>query len=112
MTRTEEYMRYRADGLSYQKIADMYGVSRQAVHSAIYKHDHRCANVKPSTVVFDGLRQWMMKNHVFVTDLERATGKNLRHTLRTGIISADKAKAILAVTGASREEMFGKMEAR
>ena len=106
MTKTEKYIDLRRQGMSYAAIGSKYGVSRQAVHSAIRKHMGKSINVKPSTVVFPGLRQWMCENHVFVTDLERMTGKGLRHALSTGCISHKNVVSILDVTGLTYEQAF------
>ena len=35
MTKTQQYKQLRAEGMTYQKIADKFGVSRQAVHQAV-----------------------------------------------------------------------------
>lgn len=34
----EEMLQMRIDGATYQEIADVYGISRQAVHNALKKH--------------------------------------------------------------------------
>ncbi len=104
MTKTDSYIRLHNQGMTYSAIARKYGVSRQAVHNQIKKY---CAhNIKPSTVVFPGLRQWMCDNHIFVSDLERITGRCLRKALASGNISAKGVAAILAATGLSYEQAF------
>lgn len=107
MTKTEKYIDLRKKGMSYAAIGKEFGVTRQAVHCAIHKHIGRSVNVKASTVVFPGLRRWMCENHVFVADLERMTGKSLRHALRNGEVSRKNADAIMKVTHLSYEEAFG-----
>ena len=47
MTKTEKYIALRKSGLSYEAIARKCGVSKQAVHSAIKKHENATINIKP-----------------------------------------------------------------
>lgn len=108
MTKTEKYIALRESGMSYAAVAKKYGVSKQAVHSAIRKHNNLTINVKPHTVIFPGLRKWMCDNHIFVSDLERMTGKCLRQALSSGKISGKGIAAILKATGLSYEQAFGK----
>lgn len=107
MSKTDSYIRLHNQGMTYAAIARKYGVSRQAVHSQIKKHCAPNINIKPSTVVFYGLRQWMCDNHIFVSDLERITGRCLRKALASGNISTKSITAILDVTGLSYEQAFG-----
>lgn len=106
MSKTDSYIRLHNQGMTYAAIARKYGVSRQAVHSQIKKHCTPNINIKPSTVVFPGLRQWMCDNHIFVSDLERITGRCLRKALASGNISTKGVTAILAATGLSYEQAF------
>lgn len=108
MTRIDAYKEYRKRGMTYQAIADLYGVSKQAVHEAIQGRKDRCIHIKPQSVVFHGLRKWMCDNHVFIKDLEDKTGLNLRNALSSGRISNAKVNAILKVTGLTYEEAFNK----
>lgn len=110
MTKTEKYIALRSSGMTYEAIANKYGISRQAVHSAIRKHNTRAINVKPQTVVFTGLRNWMNDNHIFVSDLERMTGEHLRQALRSGKINIQSISTILKVTGLTYEQAFSQQQ--
>lgn len=110
MTKTEKYIALRKSGLSYEAIARKCGVSKQAVHSAIKKHKNATINIKPQSVVFPGLRKWMCDNHIFISDLERMTGKCLRQALSSGKISGKGIAAILEVTRLPYELAFGNIE--
>lgn len=109
--RATEYAKCRKNGMTYQQIADKFGVTRQAVHDSIRKHEMRRRTIKPTTVCFPGLRQWMSENQVKVADLERKTGLPMYHALRSGNISNAKVDAILRLTGLTYEEAFGDIKA-
>lgn len=94
--------------MTYHAIADLYGISKQAVHEAIQGRKNRSIHVKPQSVVFPGLRKWMCENHVFIKDLETKTGLRLRSALSSGRINNAKVNAILEVTELTYEEAFGK----
>lgn len=94
--------------MTYQAIADLYGISKQAVHEAIQGRKNRSIHVKPQSVVFPGLRKWMCENHVFIKDLETKTGLRLRYALSSGRINNAKVNAILEITELTYEEAFGK----
>lgn len=96
--------------MTYADIAKKYGVSRQAVHHCIKEYGTLSINIKPTTVIFPGLRRWMRDNHIFVSDLERMTGKCLRKSLSSGNISHKNVSTILKTTGLSYEQAFGQME--
>lgn len=108
MTKVEAYIECRRRGMTYQAIADLYGISKQAVHEAIQGRKNRSIHVKPQSVVFPGLRKWMCENHVFIKDLETKTGLRLRSALSIGRINNAKVNAILEVTELTYEEAFGK----
>lgn len=109
--RATEYAKCRKNGMTYQQIADKFGVTHQAVHDSIRKHEMRGRNIKATTVCFPGLRQWMSENRMKVIDLERATGMPMYHALRSGNISNAKVDAILRLTGLTYEEAFGNTKA-
>ena len=110
MSRAEEYVQCRKDGMTCQSIAELYGVSRQAVSNAIKRYENGNQG-KPYPVAFHGLREWMEENNVRVGELEEKTGKNLRHALGIGRLSNDKVNAILRVTGLTYEQAFKKVSA-
>lgn len=92
--------------MTYDAIAKRYGVTRQAVQDSISRHKNRTTYIKPTTVIFPGLRQWMTEHHVRVAELERRTGRHLRQALSAGRISNQSIERILAVTGLTYEQAF------
>ena len=110
MTKSENYMRLRKQGMTYAAIAKKYGVSRQAVHQCVKEYGTLSINIRPTPVVFPGLCQWMCENHIFVADLEQITGKCLRKALSSGKISHKNIAAILKATGLSYDQAFGQSE--
>ena len=110
MSRAEEYIQCRSEGMSCQEIADLYGVSRQAISGAIKRYE-KGRQGKPYPVAFCGLREWMEEKNMRVGELEERTGKNLRHGLAIGRLSNDKVNAILRVTRLTYEQAFKKVSA-
>ncbi len=108
MSNIEQYVALREQGMTYDAIAKRCGVTRQAVHDGISRYKNRITYIKPATVVFPGLRQWMTEHHIRVAELERMTGKHLRQSLNSGHISTQSAELIMAVTGLSYEQAFGR----
>lgn len=106
MSKIEQYMALREQEMTYDAIAKRCGVTRQAVHDSISRHKNRITYIKPTTVIFPGLRQWMAEHHIRVAELERITGKHLRQALKTGHISNQSIELLLAVTGLTYEQAF------
>ena len=106
MSKSEQYMALREQGMTYDAIAKRYGVTRQAVQDSISRHKNRTTYIKPTTVIFPGLRQWMTEHHVRVAELERRTGRHLRQALSAGRISNQSNERILAATGLTYEQAF------
>ena len=70
MNRAEEFSALRQQGLTYQEIADKYGVSYQAVAQQLRGSYHSCfRGVGKDKVVFDGQRHWMNDNEVGMMEL-------------------------------------------
>ena len=110
MTKSENYMRLRKQGMTYAAIAKKYGVSRQAVHQCVKEYGTLSINIRPTTVVFPGLRQWMCENNIFVADLEHINVKCLSKAIISGKISHKNIAAILKATGLSYDQAFGQSE--
>lgn len=104
--KTDVYIACRNTGMTYQQIADRFGVSKQNVHCCVKKHGG-AINVRSDAVVFPGLRRWMEANHVRIAELERRSGVKLRRELRVGRLNSAKINAVLGATGLSYEEAFG-----
>ena len=91
-------------GMTYQKIGEVFGVSKQAVHQIINGGD----GLRLSTLMkipYVGLRQWMLENRVTVAELNKRVGINLPIT-RGGNLSMKAINKILKVTGLTYEECF------
>ena len=52
MSKSEQYMALREQGMTYDAIAKRYGVTRQAVQDSISRHKNRTTYIKPTTVIF------------------------------------------------------------
>ncbi|MPN40624.1 hypothetical protein SDC9_188162 [bioreactor metagenome] len=107
----------RESGKTYQEIADHYGVSRQCIqqHLGTYSPNKFIASsIRP--VIYEGLREWMLKNKVGYTEMIRRIGKTMtmppvkkcmREKLTGRIrLSISDVDDILRVTGLTYEEAF------
>jgi transposase len=105
-------MKCRENGMTYDKIAAKFNVSRQCVHQAVQAYEK--FKVKESACVYDDLRQWMNENHVRISQfckMDEFNGKNaysLRRYLKgDSEIPMSVIDIILKVTGLTYEEAFG-----
>lgn len=109
MTKRSEIIRkLHAEGLTYEKIGEIFGISKQAVHETSksygdHFHEHSVQKVK-----YVGLRQWMLKNRVSISKLEKLCGISKVHKSLVGDCNPGKRTidAILSVTGLTYEECF------
>jgi transposase len=106
-------MKCREDGMTYDEIAAKFNVSRQCVHQTVQAYEN--FKVKESACVYDGLRQWMNKNHIRVSQfckMDEFNGKNacsLRRYLKgDSEIPMSVIDAILEITNLTYEEAFGR----
>ena len=107
MSKSEQYMALREQGMTYDAIAKRYGVTRQAVQDSISRHKNRTTYIKPTTVIFPGLRQWMTEHHVRVGRAGAQDGVGIfGQALSAGRISNQSIERILAVTGLTYEQAF------
>nr|DAJ48863.1 MAG TPA: Protein of unknown function (DUF2774) [Caudoviricetes sp.] len=110
----------RDKGMTFQQIADELGVTRQRVAQYCAgvnaKHYRFCGE---KTCVYVGLRNWMNENRVSITALLQMMGyvfapeSNERWKRKLAGKSAlriDEIKRILAVTGMTFEQAFGRVE--
>ena len=107
--RLEIYRKMREEGMTYEQIGRIYGVSRQAVYDTLHYQRgdgfHWSAIKKIRWV---GLRDWMLSNRVTFTKLGELTGvKNFRATIHSDCEPRKSTiDAILKVTGLTYEECF------
>lgn len=108
-TRVEQYKTERNKGRSYQEIANEYGVTRQAIHSAIKKNAKSNGWFREESinkVIYPGIRAWMLENRCSIAQLEKRCGVCLRKGLQDGGFTKRGIDAILAVTGLKYESAF------
>jgi hypothetical protein len=112
MSKKSELVRklHNEDGLSYEKIGQTLGISKQAAyklgHPAAhndYFHEDTIRKIK-----YVGLRDWMLKHRVTVTKLIELCGiTGLKVSLRNGLdLRKSSIDAILSITGLTYEECF------
>ena len=117
MTKYEQYLALREDGLTYAEIAKTCGCSYQNVAQRLSKENKVIfRGIVKEQVVFDGLRKWMNENKVSIRELfRRINGKNV-----VGVSSEcfrerlsgktqfrmNEINKIVSVTGLSYEALF------
>lgn len=117
-TRLNQMIRLRQEGWTYTAIAQNFGVSQQRVYQLIGSRNISFfKTVTPEQCVFVGLREWMNKHSVSLTELiRRMYGRNkycavlstrLRAYLNgTNNMSMGLIDRILKTTGLTYEEAF------
>ena len=106
-------MKYIEDGMTYADVAAKFNVSRQCVHQTVQAYNN--FKVKETACIYGGLRQWMNKNHMRLSQfckMDEFNGKSeasLRGYLR-GNFEMPKSviDVILKITGMTYEQAFGK----
>lgn len=119
MSKADEYAALRAQGMTYQQIADRYGCSYQNIAQALA--GSMCSRFRPISqerVVFDGLRGWMNENRCGTMELLKrvhgkyvngSTGSAFREKLRGNTeFKKSDIDAIIRVTGRTYEELFSR----
>ena len=116
MATLQEKLAMRDKGMTYQQIADHFGVSYQAVANSLSKHNPRLFRyVSETGCVYPNLRRWMNDNKVGKRELLRRCGlgcapNNVARMERylCGRIDPPKRTIdkILMATGLSYEEAF------
>ena len=116
MKKCEIYRQERANGLTYQEIADKYGVSKQRIGQV-------CAEYNPfyfrpwseTSCVYPNVRNWLNKNKITKAELIRRLGLTLHYTHYTRVgyylrgehyPSKKMIDALLDMTGLTYEKFF------
>ena len=99
------------EGLTYEAIGNILGISKQAVHQAAYPPDNKNDGFRVSTVLkikYIGLRNWLVANRMNTSELERQCGVSRLGASLIGKCEPSKKSidAILRVTGLTYEECF------
>ena len=97
------------DGMTYEKIGEMFGLSKQTVHQRLtrepgdYFHEGSVRKVK-----YIGLRDWMLNNRITMSKFEQLCGMTKMAKTLHGVCEPRKTTidAILSVTGLTYEECF------
>ena len=98
------------DGLSYERIGEVLGISKQAAHQLAHRverknyfHEGTIKNIR-----YVGLRNWMLERRITVSKMNELCGMTgLKVSLRNGLDLRKKSiDAILSVTGLTYEECF------
>ncbi len=117
MRRWELYESMRKQGMTYQKIADTCGCTRQNVYYALARQEKRIVRkITPERCVYPALREWMDENRVSVAELlRRIRGEDARGHNRSRFDNVLKGQAdpkkseidgLMRVTGMTYEELF------
>ena len=109
MRKRDIYNAERAQGKTYQEIADMFGVTRQTVHRCVNYISHERPGDR-----WPRLRLWMEQNGINNKELAKLVGvsSSTMSEWRRGIHepSTTGKRKLLLVTGLSAEELFAENE--
>ena len=111
----EEMLEMKKNGMTYQQIGDVFGLSRQRVFAIIggtVKHLHR--PITKEQCVYDGLRNWLNENKISRTYFCRMCNgifhggayARFKYALMGANITKQTIDRILSVTGLSYEVAF------
>lgn len=108
--RYHEYKALRDQGMTYKEIAEIYGVSTQAVQASVTKCRDGFHKKATENVCYPGLRRWMIANRVGKSTLAELCGIE-RTTMYLNLTRKDSINkktidVILRVTGLTYEECF------
>ena len=116
MKRADMYKEERRKGLTYQAIADKYGVSKQAVAQVCGRDNGlHFREWNSSNCVYPNVRKWLNENRITTNEMMRRMGletnscshKRLRHYLSGHFFpSKQKIDVFLSVTGLTYEQFF------
>ena len=103
-TRKEIMIAMYDSGMTYQKIGEIYGISRQAVQKIINNGDGIRLGALMK-IPYVGLRLWMLENRVTISELRKRLGTRVVINGRSNP-QMETINKILEVTGLSYEECF------
>lgn len=94
-------------GLTYEQIGDVLGITKQAVHQASMATDGVREKLIQE-IPYVGLRNWMLDNRISFRVLSDMCGRSLNNKSLRGEVGINKKSidAILRITGLTYEECF------
>lgn len=113
--RADAYRKDRELGMTFQQIADKYGVSRQTVAEATCRQGYQFRHFTKERCVYPFLRRWLNENKVSVSEFTRRMGLAGSSNSRNIYSNYFKGKqypskqvidGILKVTGLTYEKLF------
>lgn len=78
ITRHEEFIKLHQQGYSYQKIGEIYGISRQMVEKIINRDPMEKYRKKYECVQNRAIREWLISHQIDKKDLPIRTWKNIK----------------------------------
>lgn len=115
--RLQMYRMY-LEGATFQKIGEMFGMSKQAVYQKLRLTDHRRASGYDK-IIYPHLKSWADEHNVSFAQLGRAMGSKANtgatthaKNVLTGVtkMSLDDIKGLIKLTGLSFEKVSEKSE--
>ena len=116
MTRTEEMRAKADDGMTYQQIADAYGISRQRVAQLIGRYSSNRHRPERTYSIYPGVDRWMHENKMTYTEVARQLGYAVApgtlsriNRIFTGMSEMNKSDIdkLINLAGKTYEELFG-----
>lgn len=118
MTKKEQIIEMRNQGMTFQAIADKFGCSKQYVHAELNRQlKGRGVNSMKNKVVYKNILHWCVDNDKSISGFCELAAKQCGCSTSTiyNFLSGDKKqmgkiRGILAITGMTFEEAFGGVE--
>lgn len=112
MTKKEQIIEMRNQGMTLQAIADEFGCSKQYVHQELNRERKAIEKMK-NKIVYKNILHWCIDNDIKVSDLYRSLSgsynSNYRFLTKENF-AVEKVKEILKFTGMTFEQAFGGTE--
>jgi transcriptional regulator with XRE-family HTH domain len=116
MTRVEEMRAKADDGMTYQQIADAYGISRQRVAQILGRYSSNRHRPERTYSIYPGVDRWMHENKMTYTEVARQLGYAVAagtlsriNRIFTGVSEMNKSDIdkLINLAGKTYEELFG-----
>lgn len=116
MSKRSELVRklHYEDGLTYERIGDILGISRQAAHQLAQNTEpkDRFHEKTVQKIRYVGLRNWMLERRITISKLVELCGvSGIKASLSRNLdLRKSSIDAILSVTGLTYEDCFKEEE--